>query len=111
MTTSTPQTPRPAVSDVSVRMPAPQVAERPARVLPGWPVLAACVVALVGGMTLAAFGVASDRGALAAVGGLLVLLALLASPGFTAIAPGQARVIQLLGRYRGTVRADGLQWV
>ena len=31
--------------------------------------------------------------------------------GFTAVAPGQARVVQLLGRYTGTVRHTGLRWV
>lgn len=31
--------------------------------------------------------------------------------GLTAVSPGQARVVQLLGRYTGTVRQDGLRWV
>jgi SPFH domain / Band 7 family len=31
--------------------------------------------------------------------------------GLTAVAPGQARVVQLFGRYRGTIRQSGLQWV
>jgi SPFH domain / Band 7 family len=31
--------------------------------------------------------------------------------GLTAIVPGQARVVQLFGRYRGTIRESGLQWV
>jgi regulator of protease activity HflC (stomatin/prohibitin superfamily) len=31
--------------------------------------------------------------------------------GLTAVSPGQARVVQLLGRYVGTVRHTGLRWV
>jgi regulator of protease activity HflC (stomatin/prohibitin superfamily) len=44
--------------------------------------------------------------------GIIVLIigaALLA--GLTPVVPGQARVIQLFGKYRGTVRDPGLQWV
>ncbi len=44
--------------------------------------------------------------------GIVVLVgsALLLS-GLTSVVPGQARVIQLFGKYRGTVRDPGLQWV
>jgi regulator of protease activity HflC (stomatin/prohibitin superfamily) len=31
--------------------------------------------------------------------------------GLAAVAPGQARVVQLLGRYTGTIRRTGLRWV
>ena len=31
--------------------------------------------------------------------------------GLTSITPGQVRVVQLFGGYRGTVRATGLRWV
>ena len=31
--------------------------------------------------------------------------------GLTPVVPGQARVVQLFGRYRGTIRDSGLQWV
>ncbi|HEV7931849.1 MAG TPA: SPFH domain-containing protein [Actinomadura sp.] len=44
-------------------------------------------------------------GAVALVGGLVL------SGGLTPVAPGEARVLQLLGRYTGTVRTDGLRWV
>ncbi len=43
-------------------------------------------------------------GFLAAAGGVLMAF------GFSAIAPGQARVVQLLGRYTGTARRTGLRW-
>ena len=31
--------------------------------------------------------------------------------GLTPVVPGQARVIQLFGKYRGTIRDPGMQWV
>lgn len=48
---------------------------------------------------------------LMAAGILLVLASLIAMSGLNTIAPGEARVVQLFGRYRGTIRADGLRWV
>jgi regulator of protease activity HflC (stomatin/prohibitin superfamily) len=40
-----------------------------------------------------------------------VLLAGAAAGGLTAVAPGEARVVQLFGRYLGTIRETGLCWV
>jgi regulator of protease activity HflC (stomatin/prohibitin superfamily) len=88
-------------------MPRPQVAERVARGLPGWPVLGAILVVIVAGVVLILTGV----GALTVVGIVLLVVAGLAAIGLTAVAPGQARVVQLLGRYAGTIRTDGLRWV
>ncbi|MFF7294729.1 SPFH domain-containing protein [Streptomyces sp. NPDC008265] len=49
-------------------------------------------------LTLIALGVLVGIGSLFAMGGLNM------------VAPGEARVVQLFGRYRGTIRADGLRW-
>jgi hypothetical protein len=44
--------------------------------------------------------------------GIVVLVgAILLLVGLTSVVPGQARVIQLFGKYRGTKRDPGLQWV
>ncbi len=44
--------------------------------------------------------------------GIVVLIAaVLLLAGLTPVVPGQARVIQLFGKYRGTMRDPGLQWV
>jgi regulator of protease activity HflC (stomatin/prohibitin superfamily) len=49
---------------------------------------------------------------LAILGGVLLLvLGALGLRGLIAVGPGQARVVQLFGRYTGTVRAPGLHWV
>jgi regulator of protease activity HflC (stomatin/prohibitin superfamily) len=44
-------------------------------------------------------------------GVVLMIAAGIASPGLIAVAPGQARVVMLFGRYIGTVRTPGLFWV
>src|SRR5690606_40374167 len=45
-------------------------------------------------------------------GGILIAIAsFLAMCGLNMVAPGEARVVQLFGRYRGTIREDGLRWV
>ena len=44
--------------------------------------------------------------------GVLVLIAdSFVLRGLTSVVPGQARVVQLFGKYRGTIRDSGLQWV
>jgi regulator of protease activity HflC (stomatin/prohibitin superfamily) len=49
--------------------------------------------------------------ALVVIGVLLIIAAWLAFGGLTPVVPGEARVIQLFGQYRGTVRESGLQWL
>jgi regulator of protease activity HflC (stomatin/prohibitin superfamily) len=56
-------------------------------------------------------GIKTADTALIIVGVVLVLAALAIARGLTAVAPGQARVVQLFGRYTGTIRSDGLVWV
>ncbi|WP_327264230.1 SPFH domain-containing protein [Streptomyces sp. NBC_01232] len=48
---------------------------------------------------------------LIAVGVLVGLASVIAMCGLNTVAPGEARVVQLFGRYKGTVRTDGLRWV
>ncbi|MEV6844855.1 SPFH domain-containing protein [Actinoplanes sp. NPDC051411] len=46
-----------------------------------------------------------------ALGILLLIVAVLGLRGLTQVAPGQARVVQLLGRYTGSIRQTGLRFV
>lgn len=55
--------------------------------------------------------VGAGPGARLAAGIALALLAELTFQGLTAVVPGEARVVQLFGRYRGTLRRPGLHWV
>jgi hypothetical protein len=91
-----------------------QVTERTARFLPGVAMLVTGIVLVLAGVGVLVL--ASHQGHGAAVGlvllGVLIFIAsALALGGLTPVAPGRARVVQLFGRYRGTIRDPGLQWV
>jgi regulator of protease activity HflC (stomatin/prohibitin superfamily) len=45
------------------------------------------------------------------IGAVLIVAATLVFRGLTPVAPGRAHVVQLFGRYRGTIREPGMQWV
>ncbi|MGW0417227.1 SPFH domain-containing protein, partial [Streptomyces collinus] len=59
----------------------------------------------------AAAGSGGAEGGFVAGGFLVFLAAVIAMRGLNTVAPGEARVVQLFGRYRGTIRQDGLRWV
>ncbi|WJD97509.1 SPFH domain-containing protein [Streptomyces antimycoticus] len=99
-------------------LPEPRVRERPARNVSGGLALLGGLAGLAGGVGLifAGAAAASDhKGAgstLLIVSGIVVIVAaILTMCGLNTIAPGEARVVQLFGRYRGTIRTDGLRWV
>jgi hypothetical protein len=91
-----------------------QVTEHEARFLPGLRMLVLGIAGLLAGVVLAVVASHQSHGTAVALG-LLCALIFLASAlvlgGLTPIAPGKARVVQLFGRYRGTIRDSGLQWV
>jgi hypothetical protein len=91
----------------AVDMPRPKVDERAAWETSGWPVVGAVLVLVAGAIAL----IPSDNAVLTWTGIAFVVVAAIAAAGLTPVAPGQARVVQLLGRYTGTVRTDGLRWV
>ncbi|GIL28295.1 SPFH domain-containing protein [Actinocatenispora comari] len=97
----------------AVQMPSPQVTERTANSTSGWPLLALVVVLIVLGVALIAVGGngSGARIALVPIGVVATVVGVLIAPGLTAVAPGEARVVQLLGSYRGTVREQGFRWV
>jgi regulator of protease activity HflC (stomatin/prohibitin superfamily) len=74
---------------------------------PGIPILFAGLAAIVAGAVL----LAQSTGATVITGLVLLVVAVLVLLGLTPVAPGQARVVQLLGRYTGSVRQTGLRWV
>ncbi len=96
-------------------MPAPRVREFTAHSIGGGLALLLGLLGLFAGAGMIAGATAvSATGGKAAliVGGILVgLAAFLAMCGLNTVAPGEARVVQLFGRYRGTIRQDGLRWV
>jgi regulator of protease activity HflC (stomatin/prohibitin superfamily) len=95
-------------------LPDRQVTERAARFLPGLRVLVAGIVLLLAGVALAVVSSHQGHGTAVALVVLCVLTFIagaLALAGLTPVVPGQARVVQLFGRYCGTIREPGLQWV
>lgn len=100
-------------------MPAPHVRERVAFGSSGLPVLGLVTLAVLGSITLVVIGLLrlSDTDGdtpgivLLVLGFLLLIAAAALSTGLIMVAPGEARVLQFLGRYVGTMRTDGLRWV
>jgi regulator of protease activity HflC (stomatin/prohibitin superfamily) len=87
------------------------LSERPARTLPGLPMLGLAFLLGFGAVAVLILAVAEESGPLFALAAFVALAALLVLGGLTIVAPNQARVLQFLGRYTGTVRESGLQWV
>ncbi|HWC82613.1 MAG TPA: SPFH domain-containing protein [Pseudonocardiaceae bacterium] len=95
----------------------PTVRERVITGLGGIAMLVVGILAILCGAALLVLGIvgaATGSAGLGAVGvvlGVLVLLAgILIMAGLTPVLPGQARVVQLFGRYTGTTRTTGLRW-
>jgi hypothetical protein len=97
--------------DVAVEMPAPKVTERAGRGLNGWPMALVALVLLVAGVSGIIIGSTHDRGPQVVLGIAVFVIGLIVAAGLTAVSPGRARVLQILGRYSGTIRTDGLRWV
>lgn len=96
-------------------MPAPQVREVPAHSIGGGLALLLGLLGLAAGVVLVIAGSASGstalKVALITIGVVVAIAAFFAMCGLNMVAPGEARVVQLFGRYRGTIRTDGLRWV
>jgi regulator of protease activity HflC (stomatin/prohibitin superfamily) len=95
-------------------LPSRQVTEREARFLPGLRMLALGIALVLAGVVLI---VVANRqsggvaGTLTGLGIVAFIVSALILTGLTSITPGRARVVQLFGKYRGTIRESGLQWV
>jgi regulator of protease activity HflC (stomatin/prohibitin superfamily) len=85
----------------------PTVHERRYPSWPGFPVLAGALLACVVGIVLLTLHQAVAVG----FGIALLVVGALGFAGLNAIKPGEVRVVQLFGGYRGTVRSTGLRWV
>jgi len=96
-------------------LPGGQLTERRGRSVSGWLMLAVGIVAMVAGGILLDKGIRQDE--VHGTVGLLYLAIVLVVGGdvtlhgLTPVVPGEARVVQLFGRYQGTIREPGLRWV
>ncbi len=91
-----------------------QLNENTASVISGLRMLALGIVVLLAGIAIA-FAAGPLSGFAKIVVIVIAVLVLLTGGlilrGLTPVVAGQARVVQLFGRYRGTIREPGLQWV
>ena len=104
----------PAPQQPGPQPPARRLTERPAGSAPGVPLLVLSIVVLLAGVGLLILSKPAGGGAevaLIILGILLLIGSVLGLRGLFAVVPGEARVIQLFGRYAGTVREPGLRWV
>jgi regulator of protease activity HflC (stomatin/prohibitin superfamily) len=104
----------PAV-EPAVRAATGAMTERDAWSWPGVIVLVTGIASALAGIALfiVALGLEDGAGkiALIALAALILIAAWAQLRGLTAVVAGEARVVQLFGRYRGTIRAPGLHWV
>ncbi|MEU6283896.1 SPFH domain-containing protein [Streptomyces sp. NPDC047028] len=111
---SAPGTDATATADVP-EMPAPRVREFTAHSIGGGLALLLGLIGIGAAVALlaaaASTGSAGAKAGLIPAGVLVFLAAVIAMRGLNTVAPGEARVVQLFGRYRGTIRQDGLRWV
>ncbi|MBO0833296.1 MAG: SPFH domain-containing protein, partial [Actinobacteria bacterium] len=87
------------------------VTESQAHSTAGIPVLCLAILGLAAGTALVIWGIVAHNPALAVIGIVLYPVSDIGFHGLTAVVPGEARVLQLFGAYRGTVRTAGLRWV
>ncbi|HEX4722386.1 MAG TPA: SPFH domain-containing protein [Pseudonocardiaceae bacterium] len=114
---TTRDTTNPAPVEKPVEMPAPRVGEHTVTGASGVVMALVGIVVLLGGIALLVTGIALAASGhhgvgvpLIPIGAVVVWAGLFLPTGLTAVVPGQARVVQLFGRYVGTVRQPGLRW-
>jgi regulator of protease activity HflC (stomatin/prohibitin superfamily) len=90
------------------------VAEREAWSAPGFAALGLGIALVVAAILALGFGIKAGGGgggALIVLGIVLLIACHLTFSGLTSVVAGEARVVQLFGQYRGTVRIPGLRWI
>lgn len=101
----------PGAGPVGLQATEVKVTERPAWKTSG--LLGILVTLVLIGGSIAMFVVAESSGndVIGGLGGLVMLLGVLAAMSLTIVQPGTTQVIQFFGRYVGTIRRDGLVWL
>ena len=103
-----------ALDEGSIKTTSQEVAERDARIVPGLRMLVLGIVVLAAGATLlwlAGRFSGDAKTSLLWLGVLTLLAGAFVARGLTPVVPGRSHVVQLFGKYRGTIREPGLQWV
>ena len=102
------------VQEAAIYSPSQPMRERTAWYRPG-PVVLIVNIVVLAAAAVALWQGGVHTGALKAVliviGILLIAVVIIALRGLTVVAPGRAHVVQLFGKYDGTIREPGMQWV
>ncbi len=85
--------------------------EKEIKGLSGWLMLILLVAALIASIAGLVWAIQAENVAGILVCVFVLLLALVGPAGFTVVNPNQAKVVQLFGVYKGTIKAQGLWWV
>jgi regulator of protease activity HflC (stomatin/prohibitin superfamily) len=86
------------------------IRERQVNALPGIPVLLVVLLALIGSIAGVIGGGEMGQGLLIVLGVLGIILSVFMLVGLFVVNPNEAKVLQLFGDYKGTVKAEGLRW-
>lgn len=86
-------------------------AEKQSKPMSGWPALLTVLVLFFGGLAALIFGAGREQPIFIFFGIISMILGLILSCGFMAIAPNNARVLLLFGEYKGSPRQSGFFWV
>lgn len=98
-----------------------EIKEKELKGTSGWLMLFVTLIAVIGGIVAMIAGFASVGGdevplhpeffGLAAAGGVLMIVGFVCINGFKIIAPNEAAVLTLFGKYHGTLKKDGFYFV
>ena len=111
---SSPDVVTPEAAATGTDLPGRRVTERAARCVPGLLMLVLGIAGVLAGVVLIVLAAHQSGGTAKALIWLAILIfvaSALVLGGLTPVTPGRARVVQLFGKYRGTIREPGLQWV
>jgi SPFH domain / Band 7 family len=102
------------VTNTAIYTPSQPMQERSAWYIPGPLLIVADLIVLAAAVILfwqSAVHKGAATGIFAVIGIVLSIVFFLVWRGVVIVAPGRAHVVQLFGKYKGTVREPGMQWV
>jgi regulator of protease activity HflC (stomatin/prohibitin superfamily) len=101
------------VQDTTIYSPSQPMRERSAWYIPGPLMLLANLLLLIVAIILFWQSAVhkGEEAVLVIIGVVLCIVFSILWRGITVVAPGRAHVVQLFGKYKGTVREPGMQWV
>jgi regulator of protease activity HflC (stomatin/prohibitin superfamily) len=85
--------------------------EKEIKGLSGWLMLVALIAVEIASVWLLIASAQAENGPMIAVWAIVLVIASVCFNGLTVVNPNEAKVVQLFGRYEGTLRQQGFWWV